>query len=138
MKAELERSRLERELEQVLINIKNAERDVQTCRKEQLEDKQRVEFLLREKNIIARSNETANERIKRLNHELLLCGQSKQKITHELDTLTQTIDDLKNQMKVVEKERDRYSSAVQGLEQQVKYKIHVSEIIVRKNTLGNR
>lgn len=123
MKAEFERSRLERELKQVLINIKNAEHDVQTCRKEQLEDKQRVEFLLREKNVIARSKETAHERVKRLNRELLLCGQGKKKIARELDTLTQTIDDLKNQIKDVEKERDRYSSAVQGLEQQVKYKI---------------
>ncbi|TGZ48733.1 Uncharacterized protein DBV15_12583 [Temnothorax longispinosus] len=123
MKAESERSKLERELKQALINVKNAEQNVQTCRKEQLEDKQRVEILLREKNTIARSKETAFERIKRLNHELLLCGHSKKKIEHELDTLIQTIDDMKKQMEVVEKERDRYSLAVQGLEQQVKYKI---------------
>ncbi|XP_036140535.1 cilia- and flagella-associated protein 58 isoform X2 [Monomorium pharaonis] len=119
LKAESERLRLERELKQALINIKNAEHNIQTCRKEQLEDKQRVEFLLREKNTIARSKETAYDRIKRLNHELLLYGQSKKKIEHELDTLTQTIDDMKKQMKVVEKERDRYNSAMQGLERQL-------------------
>lgn len=123
MKAESERSKLERELKQALINVKNTEHNIETCRKEQLEDKQRVEILLREKNTIARSKETANERIKRLNHELLLCGHSKKKIEHELDTLNQTIDDMKKQMEVVEKERDRYSSAVQRLEQQVKYKL---------------
>lgn len=136
MKAESERSRLERELKQALINIKNAEHNIQTCRKEQLEDKQRVEILLREKNTIVRSKESAYERIKRLNHELLLCEHGKKKIEHELDTLVQTIDDIKKQMEVVEKERDRYSSAVQGLEQQVKYKIFIYTEIrmsVRKN-----
>lgn len=122
MKAESERTRLERELKQALINVKNAEYDVQTCRKEQLEDKQRVEILLREKNTIARSKETAFERIKRLNHELLLCGHGKKKIEHELDTLSQTIDDMKKQMEGVEKERNKYSSMVKGLEHQVKYK----------------
>lgn len=123
LKAESERSRLERELKQALISVKNAEHEAQTCRKQQLEDKQRVEILLREKNTIARSKETAQERIKRLNHELLLCGHGKKKIEHELDTLTQTIDDMKKQIEVVEKERNKYSSMVQGLEQQVKYKI---------------
>lgn len=123
LKAEFERSKLERELKQTLNNIKNAERDVQTCHKERLEDKQRIEVLLREKNTVTRSKETAHERIKRLNHELLLCGNGKKKIEHELDMLTQTISDMKKQMAVVVKERDRYSSAVQGLEQQVSYKI---------------
>lgn len=114
---------MERELKQALIDVKNADYEAQTCRKQQLEDKQRIEILLREKNTIARSKETAQERIKRLNHELLLCGHGKKKIERELDTLIQTIDDMKKQIKVVEKERDRYSSAVQGLEQQVKYKM---------------
>ncbi|XP_011701373.1 PREDICTED: cilia- and flagella-associated protein 58-like, partial [Wasmannia auropunctata] len=119
LKADSERSRLERELKQTLINVRNAEHDAQTCRKEQLEDKQRIEILLREKNTIARSKETAFERIKRLNHELLLCKSGKKKIEHELDMFTQTIEDMKKQMQVIEKERDRYSSAVQGLEQQL-------------------
>lgn len=123
MKAESEQSRLERELKQALINVKNAEHNVQTCRKEQLEDKQYVETLLREKNTIARSKEIAYERIKRLNYELLLCGLGKKKIEQELDMLTQTMDDVKKQMEVVEKERDRYSSATKRLEQQVKYKM---------------
>ncbi|XP_071574456.1 cilia- and flagella-associated protein 58, partial [Temnothorax nylanderi] len=142
MKAEFERSKLERELKQALINVKNAEHNVQTCRKEQLEDKQRVEILLREKNTIARSKETAFERIKRLNHELLLCGHSKKKIEHELDTLIQTIDDMKKQMEVVEKERDRYSLAVQGLEQQLEsyineIKLKQTEILDYKKRLAD-
>lgn len=123
MKAESERSRLEDELKQALINVKNAEHNVQTCHKEQLENKQYVESLLREKNTIARSKEIAYKQIKRLNYELLLYGVSKKKIEHELDTLTQTMNDMKKQMEVVEKERDRYSSATKRLEQQVKYKI---------------
>lgn len=123
MKTESERSKLERELKQALINLKNAENSIQTCYKEQLENKQHIDILLREKNTITRSKENAHERIKRLNHELLLCGHSKKKIEYELDTLIHTIDDMKKQMEVVEKERDRYSSAVQKLEQQVKYKI---------------
>lgn len=123
LKAESEQSKLKRELKQTLINVKNVEHDAQICRKEQLEDKQRIENLLREKNNIVLIKETAYERIKRLDHELLLCGHGKKKMEHEMDTLTQTIDDMKKQMEVVEKERDRYSTAVQGLEQKVKYKI---------------
>lgn len=125
LKTESERSRLERELKQTLINIKNTEHNIQTCRKQQLEDKQRIEILLREKNTIARSKETAYDQIKRLNHELLLCGHGKTKIEQELNILAQTIDDMKKQMEVVEKERDRYSSAVKALEQQVSCKIFV-------------
>lgn len=120
LKAETERDKVERELKQALINIKNTEHNMQICRKEQLDDKQRVEALLREKNAIARSRETGQERIKKLNHELLLCGQAKAKVEHELDTLTQSIDDVRKQMETVEKERDKYSLTIHGLEQQVR------------------
>ena len=123
LKAESEQSKLKRELKQTLIDVKKVEQDAQTCRKEQFEDKQRIKNLLREKTNITVSKETAYERIKRLNYELLLCGHGKKMMEHELDTLTQTINDIKTQMEVVEKERDRYSTAVQGLRQKVKYKI---------------
>ncbi|XP_018316721.1 cilia- and flagella-associated protein 58 [Mycetomoellerius zeteki] len=127
LKAESEQSKLKRELKQTLINVKNVEHDAQICRKEQLEDKQRIENLLREKNNIVLIKETAYERIKRLDHELLLCGHGKKKMEHEMDTLTQTIDDMKKQMEVVEKERDRYSTAVQGLEQKLERQISETE-----------
>lgn len=120
LKTETERAKLERELKQALIDVQNTEHKAQICRKEQLNDKQRVETLLREKNMIARSRETAQERIKRLNHELVLCEHAKTKVEHELDTLTQSIDDVKKQMETVEKERDKYSLAIQGLKQQVR------------------
>lgn len=120
LKAETERGKLESELKQALIDVQNTEHRAQICRKEQLDDKQRVETLLRERNMIARSRETAQERIKRLNHEVLLCGQAKTKVEHELDTLTQSIDDVKRQVETVEKERDKYGLAIQGLKQQVR------------------
>ena len=123
LKTESEQSKLKRELKQTLINVKNVEQDAQTCRKEQLEDKQRIKNLLREKNKIILSKETAYERIKRIDHELVLCRHGKKKIEHELDKLTQTIDGMKTQMEVVEKQRDRFSTALQELEQKVKYKI---------------
>ncbi|KYM94520.1 hypothetical protein ALC62_14963 [Cyphomyrmex costatus] len=123
LKAESEQSKLKRELKQTLIIVKNVEHAAQTCQKEQLEDKQRFEILLREKNNIALSKETAYEQIKRLDHELLLCGRGKKKLEHELNTLTQTIDDMKKQMEIIEKDRDRYSTAVQGLEQQLEKQI---------------
>ncbi|XP_025262810.1 cilia- and flagella-associated protein 58 [Camponotus floridanus] len=130
LKAETERAKVERELKQALIDVQNTEREAQICRKEQLDDKQRVETLLREKNMIARSRETAQERIKRLNHELVLCGHARTKVEHELDTLTQSIDDVKKQMETVEKERDKYSLAIQGLKQQMEG--HVSEAKLRQ------
>lgn len=120
LKAETERAKVEHELKQALIDIKNTEHETQICRKEQLDDKQRVETLLRERNAIARSRETAQERIKRLNHDLLLYGQAKTKIEHELDALTQSVDDVKRQMETVEKERDKYGLTIHGLEQQVR------------------
>lgn len=120
LKTGTERAKLENELKQALIDIQNTEHEAQSCRKEQLDDKQRVEILLREKNMIARSRETAQERIKRLNHELVLCGHAKTKVEHELDTLTQSIDDVRRQMEMAEKERDKYSQAIQGLKQQVR------------------
>lgn len=121
LKTETERAKLERELKQALIDIQNTEHEAQTCRREQLDDKQRVEVLLREKNMIARGKETAQERIKRLNHELLLCGQAKTKVEHELDTLTHSIEDVRKQMETVEKERDKHSLVIQGLKQQVRW-----------------
>ncbi|EGI60162.1 hypothetical protein G5I_11634 [Acromyrmex echinatior] len=117
LKTESEQSKLKRELKQTLINFKNVENDAQTCHKEQIEDKQRIKNLLREKNNIALSKETAYERIKQLDHELSLCGHGKKRIEHELDTLTQTINDMKTQIEAVEKERDRCSTTAQGLEQ---------------------
>lgn len=120
LKAETERTKLEREMKQALIDIQNTEHETRTCRKEQLDDKQRAEILLRERNMIARSKETAQERIKRLNHELVLCGHAKTQVEHELDTLTQGIDDVKRQMETVEKERDKYSLTIHELKQQVR------------------
>ncbi|XP_011063042.1 PREDICTED: coiled-coil domain-containing protein 147-like [Acromyrmex echinatior] len=123
LKTESEQSKLKRELKQTLINFKNVENDAQTCHKEQIEDKQRIKNLLREKNNIALSKETAYERIKQLDHELSLCGHGKKRIEHELDTLTQTINDMKTQIEAVEKERDRCSTTAQGLEQKLESQI---------------
>lgn len=122
LKTEQERTRLEHELKQALIDIRNTEHEMFTCRKEQLDHKQRIEALLREKNIIARSKETVQERVKRLNHELVLCQQSRKKVENELDTVMHSIDEVKLQLETAEKERNKYSSMVQGLEQQVSCK----------------
>lgn len=121
-KTETERTRLEHELKQALIDVRNTEHDVYTCRKEQFDHKQHIEALLREKNTIARSKETVQERVKRLNHELVLCQQSRKKVEQELDTVMHSIDEVKLQKEAVEKERDKYSLMVQGLEKQVRHK----------------
>lgn len=121
-KTETERTKLEHELKQALIDIRNTEHELFSCRKGQLDHKQRIEALLREKNTIARSKENIQDRVKRLNHELVLCQQSRKKVEHELDGVMQIVDEVKRQLEVVEKERDKYNSMVQGLEQQVKCK----------------
>ncbi|XP_072750545.1 uncharacterized protein [Anoplolepis gracilipes] len=133
LKTETERAKLESELKQALIDIKNTEHEAQTCRKERLDDKQRIEILLREKNMIARSRETIQERIKRLNHELVLCGHAKTKVEHELDTLTQNIEDIRRQMEIVEKERDKYSLTIQELKKQMES--HISEAKLRQTEI---
>ncbi|XP_070530909.1 cilia- and flagella-associated protein 58 isoform X2 [Cardiocondyla obscurior] len=124
VKAQSERSGLEHKLKQAVINIKDIEHNAEICRKEQFENKQRVEILLREKNTIARNKETALKRIKHLSHELFLCGRNKKKIELEVDTLTQTIDNMRKQTEVVVKERDRYTLAVQELQQQLETYIY--------------
>lgn len=138
LKTETERSRLERELKQALTDVKNTEYEARTCRKERLDEKQRVEALLREKNTLARGKETAQERIKRLNRELALCEQGKRKIERELDTMTQSSYDMKKQLEAMEKERDRYVLTVQGLERQVKYTLSRKGVRARLSYLQTR
>lgn len=55
-----------------------------------------------------------------MNRELLLSANSKKKIEQELDTVIQSVEDVKNQLKTTETERDRYSATVQKLERQVR------------------
>lgn len=55
-----------------------------------------------------------------MNRELLLSANSKKKIEQELDTVIQSVEDVKNQLKTTETERDRYSTTVQKLERQVR------------------
>lgn len=121
-KTEIERIKFERELKQALIDNRNTEHELFSCRKDQFDHKQRMDALLREKNTIARSKENIQDHVKRLNHELVLCQQSRKKVEYELDSMTHIVDEVKCQLEVVEKERDKYNSMVQGLEQQVKCK----------------
>lgn len=55
-----------------------------------------------------------------MNRELLLSANSKKKIEQELDTVIQSVENVKNQLKTTETERDRYSATVQKLERQVR------------------
>jgi len=119
---ETDRSRVERDLKQSVVDYRNLEHDLFTCRKEQLDYKQRIEMLLREKNTIARSRETLQDRMKRTNYELLLCQQSKKKIELQLNMMTEAIDNIKLQMEAVEKDRDKYNLMTQTLQQQVRYR----------------
>lgn len=119
-KIEIERSKLESEHKQTLIDIKNIEREILICRKEQHDNKQHIETLLREKNILIHNKEIIQERVKRLNRELLLSTNSKKKIEQELNTVIQNVEDIKKKIKIIEEERDRYSATVQRLERQVR------------------
>lgn len=119
LKAETERSRLEQDLRQAVTDVKNIEHEARTCRKEFMDERQRVEVLLREKNTLARGKETAQDRIKRMNRELLLSEHSKRKIERELDILTQSSYEVQKQLEMMEKERDKCNLTVQELERQV-------------------
>lgn len=124
-KVEIEHSKLESEHKQALIDIKNTGREIFICRKEQHDTKQHIETLLREKNIFIHNKEIIQERVKRLNRELLLSVNSKKKIEHELNTVIQNVEDIKKEMKIIEDERDRYNATVQRLEKQVRiYKFY--------------
>lgn len=126
LKSETERSRLERDLRQVVIDAKNVEHEARACRKEFVDERHRVEALLREKNALARGKETAQDRIKRMDRELLLSEHAKRKIERELDILTQNTYELKTQLETVEKERDKCNWTVQGLERQVSFDFPVN------------
>lgn len=119
LKSETERSKLERDLRQTITDVKNVEHEAHTCHKEIMDERQRVETLSREKNTLARSKKAAQDRIKRMNRELLLSEHAKRKIERELDALTQILYEVKTHLETVEKERDKCNLTVQGLERQV-------------------
>lgn len=119
-KTEIERSKIESELKQALIDVHNAEQKTQLCQKEQFDDKQRIELLLREKNTLARHKESAQEQIRQINREQLVCENSRKQLEKELDAALHSVDDVKNQMEAVEKEKDKYIAVGQELEQKVR------------------
>jgi len=127
-RVETDRSRVERDLKQSVVDYSNLEHDLFTCRKEQLDLKQRIETLLREKNTIARSRETLQDRMKRTNYELVLCQQSKKKIESQLNAMTLAVDHIKHQMEAVEKERDKCNLTTLGLQRQVSYRFYLNII----------
>ncbi|XP_014470458.1 PREDICTED: cilia- and flagella-associated protein 58-like [Dinoponera quadriceps] len=135
LKADGERSRLEQDLRQAVTDVKNIEHKARTCRKEFMDERQRVEALLREKNTLARGKETALDRIKRMNRELLLSEHAKRKIERELDTLTQSSYEVKKQLEVVEKERDKCNLTAQELERQIEG--HLNEVRLKQTEISD-
>ncbi|EFN88290.1 Coiled-coil domain-containing protein 147 [Harpegnathos saltator] len=135
LKVEIERSKFEQDLRQAVIDIKNVEHKTVTCRKEFMDERQHVEVLLREKNILARNKEAAQERMKRINRELLLSEHAKRKIERELDILTQSSHEVKKQLELVERERDKCNLTVQELERQIEGRI--SEVRLKQTEISD-
>lgn len=135
LKSETERSRLERDLRQAVTDVKNIDREARSSHKELVDERQRVEVLLRERNTLARGKETAQDRIKRINRELLLSEHAKRKIERDMDILTQSSYEMKTQLEVAEKERDRCNLTVQDLERQVKYRFTLATFIIASLSL---
>ncbi|XP_032679289.1 cilia- and flagella-associated protein 58-like [Odontomachus brunneus] len=135
LKSETERSKLERDLQQAITDVKNVKHEAHTCHKEIVDERQRIEALSREKNMLARSKKTVQDRIKRINHELLLSEHAKRKLERELDTLTQILYEVKIHLEMVEKERDKCNLTVQGLERQIEG--YISETRLKQTEISD-
>ncbi|XP_015433569.1 PREDICTED: cilia- and flagella-associated protein 58-like [Dufourea novaeangliae] len=129
-KFESERSSLEQQLKQALATTSNREHELFTLRKQQIDKQQQVDVLLREKNILARTKETLSEHIKKQQHELVVYEYSRRKIEHELDSVTQNVDEIQKEMSIVEKERDKHSFVAQDLALQVEN--YLSEVKLKQ------
>ncbi|KAG7201001.1 hypothetical protein KM043_003356 [Ampulex compressa] len=107
LKIDADRSRLEAELKGAATSAKNAECETMALRRQGVEHRQRVEALLREKNVLARGKETTADRIKALEHELLVCEQGRKKIQRELEEATRAAAETRKQLEAAERERDK-------------------------------
>ncbi|XP_029037703.2 cilia- and flagella-associated protein 58-like [Osmia bicornis bicornis] len=134
-KLELERSDFEQQMKQALISMRNAEQETLIHRKQYTDKQQQIEVLLREKNILARNQETLGEQIKRLNHQLVVSDYGRRKIEAELDDTTRNVMELTKQLQTVEKEREKHSQTIKDLAYQVED--HISEIKLKQLEISN-
>ncbi|XP_026674723.1 cilia- and flagella-associated protein 58-like [Ceratina calcarata] len=123
-----ERSSLDQQLTQALVDKKNAEHQQAIGRKQLVDKQQEMEIILREKTILARTKETLNDQLKRMQHEMVVCEYSRRKIEHELDSSMQDVMEIEKQLEAVEKERDKHSSTAQHLAQEVEDYINESKL----------
>lgn len=120
-KLELERSDFEKQMKQALASMRNAEQETLIHRRQYIDKQQQVEILIREKNILARNQETLGEQIKRLNQQLVVGDYGRRKIEAELDDSARNVMEVTKQLQSVEKERDKHSQTIKDLAYQVNY-----------------
>ncbi|KAK2585378.1 hypothetical protein KPH14_010053 [Odynerus spinipes] len=130
MKIDYERVRLEQELKQANTTVKNVDHEMAMLRKQQFDDKQQYEALMREKNILARSNETLKEHVRSLNHEIAVLDASRKKLEHELNNGIHREAELKKQVEAIEKDRDRCNFEARELAQRVED--YISEVKLKQ------
>ncbi|KAI4483156.1 hypothetical protein M0804_008211 [Polistes exclamans] len=130
VKIDYERNRLEQELKQAITNIKNVDYEIATFQRQQFKDKQQYEALMRDKNILARTNENLKEHVRNLDHEMAVINASRKKLEYELNNSIHREAELNKKIETIEKERDKCNFETRELLQRVDD--YISEIKLKQ------
>lgn len=114
-----ERSKLEQETRQAMINLKNADREIILFQKQQAEDKKQYETLTRDKNILARANENLKEQVRAFEHDIMVHDVSQKKLERELNNSIYRENELRKEIDNIEKERDKCNFQMRELVEKV-------------------
>ncbi|KAL2726697.1 cilia- and flagella-associated protein 58-like [Vespula squamosa] len=110
-----EKGKLEQDIKQAITNVKNADHEITIFRKQQIEDKKHYDALIRDKNILSKTNENLKEQVKAFDHEILVHNLSRKKLERELNNSIYRENELREQIETIEKERDRYNFEMREL-----------------------
>lgn len=109
------------EVEQMHTSLQRAERDIEIQKKALEQDKKTIDKLNREKDLASKNYTSLEEMNKRLTAEIHVLEQSNRKLEAALEGAANTENELRKQIKYLEKERDRCLSEAQELTNKVSF-----------------
>ncbi|KAJ8683602.1 hypothetical protein QAD02_019394 [Eretmocerus hayati] len=105
--------------EQLARNLKSAEFDIETLKKQMELEKKSMEKQNREKEVLMKNFATVEDINKKFGLEIRVYHQTNRKLEATLEEMTESSNDMKRQLKNFEKERDRLLIESQDLAQKV-------------------
>ncbi|XP_043272110.1 cilia- and flagella-associated protein 58-like [Venturia canescens] len=113
------RLKLETDVEQARVSLRNAELEVNNLRRQVDDEKKATSGVIREKDALAKTITGLKEKLRRAQHSLTAFEIGKRKTEAELEETMQEANELRNKVERIEKERDRLNQEVAELAQQV-------------------